>query len=130
MNTVVVKQFCSVLKDFLGDMYKSYPDNSLLTLITATNAMVLVNPNGVLKNFICCIDPYVEKILCRDESFFLDGGLSKDLSDIDGNYSFLKDELNKVVNIWNNPSTTLKTKNAIWRYFEVLTKLSMKAVGR
>ena len=130
MNTVVVKQFCSVLKDFLGDMYKSYPDKSLLTLITATNAMILVNPNGVLENFIYCIDPYVEKILCRDENFFIDGGLSRELSDNNGSYSFLKDELNKVVNIWNDPSTTLKTKNAIWKYFEVLTKLSMKATGR
>lgn len=121
-------QFCSILKDFLNDMYKSYPDTSLLMLIKATDAMVLANPTGVVENFIYCIGPYIEKILCRDESFFLEGGLTKDIEG--GSYSFLTDELNKVVTIWNDPNTSKKTKDAIWKYFEILVKIGLKAGGR
>lgn len=124
----IINQFCTILKDFLKDMYKSYPDTSLMLLIKATEAMILTNPSGVVENFVYCIDPYVDKILHRDESFFLEGGLTSDIKE--GNYSFLADELNKVVKIWNDPTTPVKTKNAIWKYFEILVKLGLKAVGR
>lgn len=117
-----VSLFCKVLKDFLNDIYKSYPDNSLLVLINATNAMILANPSSVVENFKYCIDPYKEKIISKDESFFLEGGLTRDLENT--SYSFLTDELNKVVKIWNDPSTPDKTKQAIWKYFELLVKLS------
>jgi hypothetical protein len=124
-SKVATKKFCSVLQGFLSDMYMSYPDISLSILMKATDAMIMTNPSSVVENFNYCIEPYSEKILARDDSFFLDGGLNGDLET--GNYSFLTDELNKIVEIWNNPSTTSKTKNAIWKYFEILVKLSVLA---
>ena len=127
-RTSSTNQFCTILKDFLKDMYKSYPDTSLMMLVKATEAMILTNPSGVVENFVYCIEPYIEKILCRDESFFLEGGLTNDIKE--GSYSFLTDELNKVVKIWNDPNTSTKTKNAIWKYFELLVKLGLKASGR
>lgn len=117
------KIFCTVLMDFLRDMNSSYPDPSLFILIKATETMIMASPARVIENFMLCVDPYVDKIKNKDESFFLGGGLSKSL---DGEYSFLSDEINKVIKIWNNINTTKKTKDAIWKYFNVLTQLGLK----
>jgi hypothetical protein len=117
----IVKTFCTVLKDFLSDIYNSYPDNSLLLLQQATNAMILADPSSVVENFMTCIEPYTNKILSKDESFFLDGGLESELAT--GEYSFLLEELKKISNIWKNPETSDKTKKSIWKYLQILVKL-------
>lgn len=117
----IVKTFCTVLKDFLSDIHSSYPDASLFILQQATSAMILTNPKGVVDNFMLCVDGYTEKILAKDETFFLDGGLHKDLESTD--YGFLLEELKKISVIWKNPSTTKKTKESIWKYLQLLVKL-------
>ena len=117
----IVKTFCTVLKDFLSDIYNSYPDNSLLVLQQATNAMILTDPRSVAENFMTCIGPYSDKILSKDESFFLDGGLESELATDE--YSFLLEEIKKISKIWKNPETSAKTKNSIWKYFQILIKL-------
>lgn len=111
--------FLTVLVDFFTDIYNSYPDNSLLLLITATKTMAYTNPDMVIENFMYCITPYITKIKSKDESFFLSGGLN----DVGEQYAFIHDEISKVINIWNHKDTSIKTKNAIWKYFEVLIKL-------
>ena len=120
----LVKKFCSILQTFLDDMYRSYPDSSLLMLQQATNVMILTSPQSVLENFMLCIAQYSDKIKSRDESFFLDGGLESDLST--GDYSFLLDELKKISIIWKNPETPKQTKEAIWKYLQVLNKIGEK----
>jgi hypothetical protein len=113
--------FCTVLKDFLSDMYNSYPDASLMMLRQMTSGMIMTDPNGVVVNFMYCVDKYTTKILSKDESFFLDGGLEGDLSQ--GEYSFLLDELKKISTIWRDPGTSAKTKASIWKYLQILVKL-------
>lgn len=113
--------FCTVLKDFLSDMYNSYPDASLMMLRQMTSAMIMTDPNGVVLNFMFCVEKYSGKILNKDESFFLDGGLESELSQ--GEYSFLLDELKKISSIWRNPETSAKTKASIWKYLQILVKL-------
>lgn len=123
-EVVIVNNFCTVLKDFLTDMYKSYPDNSLLLLKNMTDAMIFSNPRGVVKNYMLCVKSYQRKILAKDEDFFLNGELENDLSS--GEYSFLLDELKKICNIWRDSNTSLNTKNAIWKYLQVLINLGNK----
>lgn len=77
-EVVIVNNFCTVLKDFLTDMYKSYPDNSLLLLKNMTDAMIFSNPRGVVKNYMLCVKSYQRKILAKDEDFFLNGELEND----------------------------------------------------
>jgi hypothetical protein len=117
----ITTHFCAVLKDFLEDMYRSYPDNSLLLLKQATGAMVLTDPSGVVSNFMICVEPYKEKIMKKDQSFFLDGDLERELNS--GEYSFLLDELKKISTIWRDKNTPEKTKQSIWKYLQVLLKL-------
>ena len=107
-----VDMFCSILNDFLNDMYRSYPDPSLLILLNATKTMISFSPLMVVQNFMLCINDYKDKIRTRDTSFFLGGELANNLEG--GSYSFLVEEINKVAEIWRRPETTEKTKNSIW----------------
>jgi hypothetical protein len=115
------KTFCSILSDFMEDMYKSYPDPSLLILLNATKTMMNVSQDAVVKQFMYCIEDYVDKIKTRDESFFIEGGLANNLEGTQ--YSFLLEEINKVAEIWRHPETPQKTKESIWKYFEILEQL-------
>jgi hypothetical protein len=123
MSSKQVQAFCNILQTFFNDIYKSYPDPSLIVLIKLIDGMVMVNPRGVVDNFMGCIEPFIEKVKTNDEKFFLDGGLTSGLS---LEYTFLTDELNKIVDIWKSPETTDKTKKSIWKYFQVLVELGEK----
>jgi hypothetical protein len=120
----LTQTFCKVLKSFLDDMYASYPDTSLYMLIKTTEMMIAANPASVVENFMFCIEPYIEKIKNKDISFFLDGGLENSIKE--GPYTFLLDELKKISNIWKNPKTSNKTKESIWKYFQILETLGTK----
>lgn len=118
-----VTVFCTLLSDFFNDIYKSYPDASLLMLIKMSDAMILTNPSGVVENFMMCVEPFIEKIKAKDEKFFLEGGLTAGIGE---EYSFLNKEINKIVGIWKDPKTSEKTKKSIWKYFEVLVSVGEK----
>lgn len=120
----IIKTFCSVLIDFLDDLYQSYPDPNLFILKQTTRAMVVSSPRSVVENFMSCVEPYKDKLINRDESFFINGGLTANLSST--KYSFLVDELNKISEIWNRPETSKKTKDGIWKYFQILLNLGSK----
>lgn len=121
MSTAI---FCKVLKEFLTDIYNSYPDASLFVLIQATDALILTSPRTVVDNYMLCVESYKTQIANKDESFFLEGHLGKELRGTP--YEFLLDELEKIIKIWNDPKTSPKTKECIWKYFQVLTKLGSK----
>lgn len=116
--------FCKVLKEFLTDIYNSYPDPSLFILIQATDALIMTSPRSVVDNYMLCVDKYKTQIANKDESFFLEGHLGKELKGTP--YEFLLDELEKIIKIWNDPKTSSKTKECIWKYFQALTKLGLK----
>lgn len=119
-----IKTFCTVLDDFLNDLYKSYPDTSLYLLKESSKAMMLASPRLVVENFMACIAPYKDRLLKKDESFFINGGLVDNLSSTE--YGFLISEINKISEIWNKPDTSDKTKESIWKYFHILIALGSK----
>jgi hypothetical protein len=120
----IVKTFCTVLGDFLEDLYLSYPDPSLFILKQTTKGMMTTCPKKLVENFMECIDPYKDKLLKKDETFFINGGLATNLADT--KYGFLVDELNKISDIWKREDTSKKTKDGIWSYFQVLIQLGSK----
>lgn len=120
----IVKTFCTVLDDFFEDLYQSYPDPSLFILKQTSKAMMRTTPRLIVENFMYCVEPYKDKLLKKDESFFINGGLANNLKNTD--YGFLIDEINKVAEIWNRPETSPKTKESIWKYFHALITLGSK----
>lgn len=117
------KVFCKVLSDFLNDIYKSYPDASLLIFIKLTDTLIATNPSKVVANFMQYVEPVKDKIKNKDESFFINGGLSKQ---VDTDNAFIHDEIDKIISIWKNSNTSLKTKEVIWKYFQVLVEIGEK----
>jgi hypothetical protein len=96
-------------------------------LIQATDALILTSPRSVVDNYMLCVESYKKQIEMKDESFFLEGHLGKELRGTP--YEFLLDELEKIIKIWNDKKTSSKTKECIWKYFQVLTKLGSKIVN-
>lgn len=122
----LVKTFCSILDDFFNDIYQSYPDPSLFVLKQMSKAMMKTTPKLVVENFMNCIEPYKEKLLKKDETFFTEGGLANNLKNTD--YGFLIEEINKVSDIWNRKETSHKTKEGIWKYFQALITVGSKVI--
>lgn len=117
------KIFCTVLTDFLNDIYKSYPDASLMIFMKMTDALIATNPSRVVANFMEYVDPVKDKIKAKDESFFINGGLTQQVSK---DHSFLNDEIDKILSIWTDEKTSTKTKDVIWKYFQVLVEIGEK----
>ena len=117
------KVFFSVLSDFLNDIYKSYPDASLLIFMKMTDALIATNPSSVVDNFMEYVSPVKDKIKAKDETFFINGGLTQQISQ---EHSFLNDEIDKIISIWTDKNTSNKTKEVIWKYFQVLVDIGEK----
>lgn len=113
--------FCKVLLDFAQDLYKSFPDNSLLLFINAVTALSVTTPGVVVENYMYCMEPYKEYIQKKDPSFFLDGKVHQDLSSSE--YSWLGAEIEKICDIWRRPDTPVATKDAIFKYIQMLYKI-------
>ena len=102
-----VQAFNSVMEEFLNELKETFPEekkikvyyNSFLTLKK-------VNQRKVLDTFMAEVAKHSEKIVNKDESYFLD-------SDDD----FLK-ELN--IKKWWTSDLSQNTKDAIWQYLNTL----------
>lgn len=113
--SLFTKQFSSLLNDLI-DMYPN--DRSLFLLQTTVNGMIYLDPEGFTKKVVSYLEPYNQKILDRDESFFLNE-IINEFED----KAFIADEIKKVHNIWIDPETSDNTKESIWKYFIFMVKL-------
>ncbi|HEY9701925.1 MAG TPA: hypothetical protein V6C58_05745 [Allocoleopsis sp.] len=117
VKKIKIEAFCKIFKEFLNELYMLYPeDKSLSLLSTAVNTMAMVTPEILVFQFMEYIQPYTDKILQRDSTFFLNE-FEKDIpSD-----SFIQEEINKVRELW--PEASDITKDCIWKYLESFIKL-------
>lgn len=118
MSETNLDHFHKIFMELLNDLSIIRPsDTTLLFVKTASNLL----PTYMLaEQFMSYIDPYIEKILSRDESFFINE-LHREVS----NNSFASREVSKVREIWCDKETTDETKNCIWDYFNILTNLGL-----
>lgn len=114
-----IQTFVSVMKDFLEDVYSCYPETSLFLLQKFVNGMAITNPSYIVDTFVENVEPYKKHILEKNEDFFIN---NKDKFK-DENKQFAS-YIEKIINIWKEPSTPVKTKDCIWRYMTILMKLS------
>ena len=118
---VLVEAFFNQFNAFLGELKQMYPeDPDFPTFITTLSMMKMVNPMLVL-NYANTeiVIPFGAKIAARDESFFLNQSYS-DRNDVDLN---IVDKLKQYIQGMDAP-----TKETVWKYIEVITKLCQKAL--
>lgn len=95
-------------------------DISLLTFKGCVSFYVNINgKNSLVDTMNLYIKDYTEKIIKKDESFFLQE-LIKEFRDD----SFVVSEISKIREIWMDPSTTIESKETIWKHFIIFARLS------
>ena len=116
---VLIDTFFNQFTDFLKQLENMYPDDTdfpvfitTLDLLKSTNPMLVVK--FVKENIV---DLYKDKILNKDESFFLDQDYTQH-GDVDLN---IVHKLKKYVK-----DMSPNSKDVVWKYIELIMKLSMK----
>jgi hypothetical protein len=118
---VLIDAFFTQFTAFLGELKQMYPeDGDFPVFITTLSMMKAANPMLVL-NYVKTeiIDPYGSKIAVRDESFFLNQDYTS-REDVDLN---VVDKLKQYIQ-----GMTTDTKETVWKYIEIITKLCSKAL--
>lgn len=113
------QQFNINLERFLNELMISFPNEtqSLKSIQAKINVMNSLDSNQLIKNWIGVIEPYKDQLFSKNESFFINNQLSNNEND-----NIL---INKIKHIWlNNSNISQKTKNAIFDYGILLTKLA------
>lgn len=116
-----LETFRKLFMELINDLEVIRPgDQSLIWFKTAVN---ILDTQTLVSQFMDYIGEYSEKILKKDESFFINE-LHKSVDE----GSFAEKEIGKVRTIWLDPDTTDYTKNCIWNYFILLVKLGQKLI--
>lgn len=116
---VLIDTFFNQFTDFLKQLENMYPDDTdFPVFITTLDLLKSTNPILVVK-FVKenIVDLYKDKILNKDESFFLDQDYTKH-GDVDLN---IVHKLKKYVK-----DMSPNSKDVVWKYIELIMKLSMK----
>ena len=118
---VLIDAFFNQFLSFIGELKQMYPEDddfpvfiTTLSLMKSTNPMLVVN---FVKTEI--VDLYGEKIAVRDESFFLNQDYAA-RGDVDLN---IVDKLKQYIQGMSG-----ETKETVWKYIEIITKLCSKAL--
>jgi hypothetical protein len=115
---IFIDTFFNQFTQFVQQLSEIYPDDtdfpiflSTLGLMRSTNPMIVVN---FVKTEI--VDLFEDKIMKRDESFFM----NQDYSDKDVSIDIIRKVKEYIQNM------TPKNKEIVWSYIELLMKLCKK----
>jgi len=119
----VLSAFNNVLKEFLSDMIRTFPDlQDLKTIQTLCEMLQRINPRMALDNFLSVGGRYHVKILHKQSSFFEDLNNWKNDPYFESEFLSGQSEVfQKLVvfkDIWVGLSET--NKKRIWKYFRQL----------
>jgi hypothetical protein len=108
--------FNTQLKKFISELSSIYPTLQELKIIkTKLNTLYLASDKVVIMTFNqAVVNEFNDKIMNKDEKFFLDMDLS----------GTPLEEFNQLKNVYTQSSDN--TKNVIWKYVHLLTKLAKK----
>ena len=117
-NQSYLKIFITQLLNFIDDLILLYPsDNDFKLFKNGINLLNRTNPRKIVNLFREYVDKYEQRIMSRDETFFL----QNDYDEIQKTENILE-SMNKLKNYWKDLNDSNKEK--VWKYFEVLIKLS------
>ncbi len=109
--TTTVSAFNDMMDQFLTELNLTFPENKAVVKFQASFEILRQTaPSQILDNFMDAVNPYVKKIISRDETFITEDSKNiQTLSDID------------IITMWNSSSD--QTKSAIWQYMHTLVVL-------
>ena len=105
-----VSAWCEMLENFLSELEKTFPNEKGVKKYRTSYELVRkANPRKCVESFMVACQPYNEKIMQKDEAFFVDES---------DKVAFLRD-LN-LREHWQNPKISENTRDAIWQYIQTL----------
>lgn len=125
VNLDAHKEFNRALLEFIRDLAKSFPHvEDFRRAYASTNLMATLNPVMVQTLFNRFVGAYTDKILHRDESFFLQKDYSSDLAAAgeSGGAGGSVEVVTVLKGIW--ATLAQGDKESIWRHLEVLVALN------
>jgi hypothetical protein len=111
MAVTTVNAFNDMMEQFLTELNLTFPDNKAVIKFQASFELVrATKPSAILDGFMDTVQPYVKKIMNKDDTFITDDSKNvNSISDID------------LDSLWVNCSD--QTKGAIWQYMHTLVIL-------
>lgn len=100
--------FITMMEQFIDELMITFPNETKIKVYKNSFDMLKkTNPRKVLTLFLDAVSPYTQQIMNKDESIMLDDSIP------------LNAELN-LKGIWESPTTTSNTKDAIWAHLSTL----------
>jgi len=120
-----LEKFNTTFQEFLSDFAKTFPNDAQLSLYElGLRGILLADSSVVQKVFHERVSvPYADKILAKDEAFFLQNSFSEIHADI----TDAMDVISKVKSYWSQLDAV--NKDVVWKYLKVLTLLDRKITG-
>ena len=131
--TTLLSAFNNYLEEFVDELIKIIPEeNDFKVFRNAMYALRKVNPRQIHTIYKSYIENYRDKILVKDEQFFMKTDYSDIISTLDEEQSTVsKADISQVIDrikgYWENLSEN--NKENIWKYTLLLLKLSDKISG-
>jgi hypothetical protein len=112
-------KFNQTFREFGDEIVKTFPDDNEFRMYNvAIQAALLIKPDVVLDIFHSrVIVPFGDRILARDESFFLDHTYGEVTADIEEAAAII----DKVKSYYKDMSD--ENREIVWQYFRLLVKL-------
>jgi hypothetical protein len=127
IRALKIEAFCKNFEDLLNDLSGLQPgDPTLMMVKLYFKGAVMTDPEEIVTQTMESLSEFRVQILNKDEQFFL-GDLEKH---IDTSDSTVSQEINRIRELWVNPETTMRTKNAIWTYMINFIKLGESIQGK
>jgi hypothetical protein len=127
-------RFNSQLENMLNDLSSVFPDFIDIKVFREKYYLARSsNPRMIILTFLKYIYPYKDKIVNKDEQFFLSDNLTKNITnnsdlqkDVNADNEFILTKALNLKTLWLDMNE--QQKNTLWTYFKVLIVLSERYV--
>lgn len=120
--TTLLTAFNTQLSTFIDELIILTNDNDFKVFKNAFLLLKRTNPRQVSVFFTKYVQDFKQKILDKDETFFLDNNYETVTKDIESSEENILMTINKLKNYWKDLSES--NKENIWKYLSNLIKLN------
>lgn len=116
------EKFNQTFSEFMEDIIRVFPNDSDFRMYHIALQTALMLDESIVQEVFHekVVIPYGDKILARDNSFFL----THDYSDVKSEYKQANEVIEKIKTAWVSMSTD--NQEVVWKYFKVLVLLDQK----